>query len=193
MAAPTYATDLSNIFQDEGTGNWTAIGGGPAGLNQETDYFIQGNSCCSKDAWSSATKGMIYNFGSGVTIPTDGAAFLWITHHTPNSLDTKAGAGLQFIIGSSATAYKHFYVGGSDTIEYGGWVFAAVDPAQSADQTTGSPTSTRQYFGGLADLPSGGPSKGSPFGLDAIRYGRGEFRCTNGETANYANFSGASD
>ena len=33
-------------------------------------------------------------------------------------------------------------------------------------------------------------SKGNPFGIDAIRYGRGELRVVGGETADYANFAG---
>jgi len=190
MAAPAYATDLVDIFTSGTTTGWSALGGGPAGLSQETDYYIQGTSCLSKAAFASSTRGMIYNNGAGVTIPADGAVLMWMVNWTPNSMDTRAAGGHQVVIGSATTAYKHFYVDGSDTNTFGGWLLAAVDPAVTADETTGTPSATRQYFGALSKMV-GGPTKGSPFGIDAIRYGRCELRCTDGETANYATFAGA--
>jgi len=173
------------------TSGWTALGGGAAGMNApETDIFIQGNNCISKNAWASALKGMIYDSGSGITVPTDGAVVWWIAHLTPNSMNTKAAGGLRCLIGSGSGAYKHWYVDGSDTNVFGGWTFAAVNPTITADATTGSPTATLQFFGGLADMV-GGPTKGSPFLIDAFRYGRCELRCEYGETADYATFAGA--
>lgn len=193
MTAPAYSTDLTDLLLDfPNTTGWSALGGGASGLNApETDYFIQGSNCISKNAWASALKGMIYNNGSGITVPTDGAVFMWINHATPNSLDTKANGGIRMIIGSSASAYNHWYVDGSDTNPFGGWTYAAVNPTVSADTNTGSPSGTLQYFGALANLPSGGPTKGAPFGIDGIRYGRGELRSEFGESANYATFLGA--
>jgi hypothetical protein len=171
---------------------WTAIGGGASGLTApETDYFIQGANCITKAAWAAALKGMIYDTGSGITVPTDGAVLMWINHLTPNSLAVKASGGLRVIIGSAATAYKHWYVDGSDKNVFGRWTLGAVDPAVTADATTGSPSATLQFFGGLANLPTGGPTKGSPFAIDAFRYGRGELRNEFGEAANYATFAGA--
>jgi hypothetical protein len=63
MAAPSYTTDLTNIFQDDpGTSqaNWTAIGTGGAGLNTETDYYIQGSNCISKNGWTLWNRGHHY-------------------------------------------------------------------------------------------------------------------------------------
>lgn len=194
MAAPVYATDLSDLLLDmSSTTGWTALGGGASGLvAPETDFFIQGNNCISKAGWSTAVKGMIYNFGSGITVPTDGAVLMWIYYWAPNSMATEASGGLQLLIGSGSGAFYQFYVAGSDTLVYGGWLCAAVDPAQSANATTGSPTSTKQYFGAQANIPSGGPSKGQPLGVDAFRYGRCELRTTDGDAGNgYATFNGA--
>jgi hypothetical protein len=192
MAAPTYATDLTDILLDmASTTGWTALGGGASGLvAPETDFYIQGSNCISKAGWSSATRGMIYNAGAQ-TIASGEAVFMWLYYWAPNSLDTEAGGGLQVLIGSGTGAYKQFYVGGSDTLTYGGWLCAVVDPTLTADATTGSPTSTTSYFGALADVPSGGPSKGQPLGIDAFRHGR-ELQITNGDLANgYATFDGA--
>lgn len=174
MTAATYTTNLADIFTDGTTSGWTARGGGASGLNQETDYFIQGTSCLSKNAFASSTKGMIYSYGSDAGgSGTDGAYLMWVTHLTPNSLDTKSGGGIQFLIGSATTAYEQYYVGGSDTIEFGGWILAAVNEATAGDTSTGSPSTTvESYFGALWDLPTGGPTKGAPNGIDAIRFGR---------------------
>ena len=120
MAVPSYTSDLTDIYAGAGsTSGWTALGGGASGLNAETDYFIQGTGCTSKNAFASSTRGMIYDAGSGVTIPSNGAVLLWQTHQTANSLDTQANGGWQTLIGSSTTAYKHYYVGNfNDTFIY---------------------------------------------------------------------------
>lgn len=192
MAAPTYATDLTDILLDmASTTGWTALGGGASGLvAPETDFYIQGSNCISKAGWSSAVKGMIYNAGSQ-SITSGEAVFIWVYYWAPNSLDTEASAGLQVLVGSGSAAFKQFYVGGSDTLTYGGWLCAVVDPTLTADATTGSPTSTTAYFGAQADVPSTGPSKGQPLGIDAFRFGR-ELQITNGDSGNgYATFDGA--
>ncbi len=190
MTVAAYSTNLSNIIVEfPNTTGWTAIGTGGAGLNApETDYFIQGNNCISKNAFASSVKGMIYDSssdqgGSG----TDGAYIAWLTHAAPNSLDTKAGGGLRFLIGSSSSAYREFYVGGSDTMTFQGWEFIAVNEASTADNTTGSPTTgVEQTFGALWDLPSGGPTKGAPNGIDAIRFGRCDIVIEHGTGADPA-------
>lgn len=174
MAAATYTTNLADIFTDGSTTGWTAIGTGGAALTQETDYFIQGTSCMSKGAFASATKGMIYSYGSDAGgSGTDGAYIAWMSHTAPNSLDTKAGGGMRFLIGSSTSDYEHYYVGGADTMTFLGWELVAVNEATAGDTSTGSPSTTvESYFGGLWDLPSGGPTKGAPNVIDGIRFGR---------------------
>lgn len=190
MAAPTYATDLTNISTAESVTNWTNIGTGAVSL--ETDYFIQGAGCISKVAWSSALRGIIYNNAAGITVPTDGAVMTWIYYSCANSLDTQANGGIRVIVGSSTTAYKHWYVSGKDLLTVDVWRPYPVDTSLTADATTGAPTATLQYFGSLANIPSTGPSKGNPLGVDVIRYGRCTLQITNGDLANgYGTFSGA--
>ena len=157
MAAPSYANDLTDIFTDGSTTGWSALGGGASGLNQETDYFIQGTSCLSKNAWASALKGMIYVPGGSVTVPTDGCVMFWLTHLTPNSLDPIASGGVQALIGSSSTAFKQWYVAGSDTVLFGGWLAIPVNPTITPDATTGSPSATLASFGGQASLTGARP------------------------------------
>ena len=192
MAAAVYASDLTDIYAGAGsTTGWSALGGGAAGLAAETDYYIQGTGCTSKAAFANSTRGMIYNGGAGITIPTDGAVLLWQTHQTANSLDTQANGGWQTLIGSSTTAYKQYYVAGSDTIVYDDrWRCIPINPTVTESATTGSPTATVQYYGILNKMV-GGPTKGAPQASDAIRYGRVRYDYTNGDEANgYATFSG---
>jgi hypothetical protein len=176
MAVSTYSTNMTDLFVGAGDkANATALGGGASGLNDEVDYFIQGTGMISKNAFASAKKGMIYNTGSdrASLIGTDGAFVMWTTHATPNSLDIMANGGVDMLVGSSASDYKHWYVGGSDTIEFMGWIFAAVNPSETTDEAdTGTPSAVEQYVGVMFDLPTGGPTKGAPNALDAIRAGR---------------------
>lgn len=194
MAAPTYATDLTDINLVNvagGTTGWTAIGTGGAGLSSETDYFIQGDACLSKSGWTAATKGMIYD-ATTTTVAAGDAIFIWSKQNNRNLLDTIANGGVQFIVGSSTSAYDHFYVDGSNSegSDLAGWRNYAIDPTQTPSTTTGSPTNTN-FIGVLWKILGSGTLKGSPNGIDAFRHGR-ELQCTAGDVTNgYATFDGA--
>lgn len=196
MAAPSYTTDLTNIFQDDpGTSqvNWTAIGTGGAGLNTETDYYIQGSNCISKNGWTGAIKGMIYGTGSTITVAAGDAIFIWAKQNNRNLLTSEASGGVQVIIGNSTSAYDHFYVDGNDSegSDLAGWRNYAVDPTQTPSTTTGGGGTNTDYTGILWNIGGSGTLKGAPNGIDAFRHGR-EIRCTNGDATNgYATFDGA--
>ena len=57
------------------------------------------------------------------------------------------------------------------------------------DAIEGTPTTTHQVMGVACRMPTTYPSKGAPFGLDAIRYGRCEMRVTEGDSGTPANFT----
>lgn len=197
MAAPTYATDLTDIITDPASSTgWTLISSGGGGANSftvpETDDYIQSATvgtygCISRNPWSSSIRGMVYN--SSQTIPSGDVVWIWTKSDVAQALDSKANGGIQALIGNATTALNLFYVSGNDDA-FGGWKCYPVDPTVTPSSTLGSPTSTTSYFGVRWNVPSGGPSKGYPFKIDAIRYGRA-MTCTNGETSNYATFSGA--
>jgi hypothetical protein len=196
MAAPSYTTDLTNIFQDDpGTSqaNWTAIGTGGAGLNTETDYYIQGSNCISKNGWTGAIKGMIYGTGATITVAAGDAIFIWSKQNNRNLLTSEASGGVQVIIGNSTSAYDHFYVDGNDSegSDLAGWRNYAVDPTQTPSTTTGGGGTNTDYTGILWNIGGSGTLKGAPNGIDAFRHGR-EIRCTDGDAGNgYATFDGA--
>lgn len=201
MAAPNYATNLVDITTAEGTTGFTAIGGGGALQYQETDFFIQGNFCLSKatsNTWDSngtPRGGAMFNNGAGVTIPADGAVLTWMYWWGPGVLATKDNGGAEVIIGSATTAYRSWYVTGSDDWAFGGWRCYPVDPSLTPDRTVGSPTATRQYFGWQANVAATvNIGRGNPYGIDAIRYGRCDIVATQGDLANgYATFLGAAN
>jgi hypothetical protein len=194
MAVATYSTDLQTInlvTLASGTTNWTALGGGAAGLVAETDFYIQGDACLSKSGWSAALRGMIYNNVTGITLGSQSAVFMWVYMWAPTAISTEATGGLRIIIGNSTTAYTHYYVRGSDTYQYSGWICVPVDPRLPGETQSGTPTGVYSYFGALANI-TGAVTKGQPLGIDSFRHGR-TLIVTQGDPVNgYGNFGSAS-
>jgi hypothetical protein len=192
MAAPSYTTDLTEYWL-EGATTVTSIGSGQAALgNPETDYFIQGTDCLSKGAFVNATKGFIADaLGTTFTVPTDGCVVAFMKYDAAGSLATQANGGLRIIIGSAVGAYDEFYVAGKDTIEFDSWFPYAIDPNTATPDVANSGGAER-WVGILAYLDTtNGPTKGSPHGVDAIRYGRGRIDYTIGDSGDPATFDGA--
>jgi hypothetical protein len=195
MAAPAYATDLTDIVVPPmNTGDWGAFGGGASGLNAETDYYLIDSDCLSKNAWASDYKGMVYDNVTDVTVAAGDGVFVWLTHLTPNSLATEAAGGLRIVCADANTesTFDEWYVGGSDTIVYDDrWLCAVAEIGAVTPDANNGATAPYSWFGAGANLPTGGPTKGSPFAINSIRHGR-EFQCTDGDLANgYATFDGA--
>lgn len=190
MAAASYTTDLLLISECEVTTNFTEPTGATAGgtAAQENEFFVQNSFSISKTFNATGIGGLHFNNGTGITLPTDGAVFTWIYWTAPNSLATKANGGQRLTVGSSIGAYRNYYVAGSDTNVYGGWTNYPVNPTTTASLTTGTPTTTYQYFGYVANNNLA-ISRGNPYGIDVIRYGRGSIIITEGDLANgYATF-----
>lgn len=194
MAAASYTTDLTLLTNADSTTGFTeptnsAQGGTPV---LEADYFIQGTNCVSKTFNATGVGGLAYTT-TAVTVPTDGAVYTWVYFAAPNAIDTQANGGHQILIGSSTSAYKRYYVAGSNTYTYGGWVNYPVNYTIAASATVGSPTTSPTTFGAACNVVNA-ISKGNPFAVDAIRYGRGSIIVTGGDLANgYATFLGAAN
>jgi hypothetical protein len=168
MAAPSYLTDLSDIYTD--TDNFVVVGGGRV-TAAETDDYIQGNNCWSHDPFSSGIEGGMYDATSAPSITSGDAVFIWTKCDVAATLATHSAGGIQVIMGDSATAYDCFYVAGSDDYVYGGWKVYPVDPTKTPSTTVGSPA-TNDHFGVRWNVPSTGAAKGYPMKIDAIRYGK---------------------
>lgn len=194
MAAPTYTTDLNVLNDFEGVipplGEFTGYAAGRAPAESQ-DYPIQGTWHID-DTLNAIGHGSIgVDNGSNITWTSGWAMFAWIVWTAPIAINTQANGGLVFMIGSALTAFNEWWVGGSDfgSYPYGGWQCFAVDPEITYSAQTGAPGTNYRWVGGGVDCITK-VAKGSPLGVDVIRYGRGELRVAGGQTANYASFTG---
>lgn len=197
MAAPSYATDLTDVDTAEATTNWAEStdaawddGGNPT---LDPDTFIQNTNSISQSMPKTTICSLLANNGSGITLPTDGAYLVWQVFLSATALDTETNGGLRVMVGSSLADFYWWITGGSDFARnpYGGWQNAAVNPTVTVDGTVGTPSGTEQYIGSAAS-PIAAIGKGNPHCVDVIRWGRAEIRMTNGDgTSGYATFSGA--
>lgn len=149
MAAPSYTTDLSLIHAcDAANASWSEPTGFTVGgiTLPETDFFIHNTGCLSKNQQTTGGNGAIFNMGSGQTVPTDGAFFAWIIFSAPNALAAESSGGMQMFVGSATSAFKQFYVRGSDTYPYGGWVCIPVNPNIDSQNQTITVNATNRTF-----------------------------------------------
>lgn len=191
MAVPSYTTDLSIYNNASSTSGWVEASGYTAGNGPETDgdYAIYGSSSITSGYRKTGLGSLMYG-GSTVSLPTNGVFLLWFKFLGPNSLATLSSGGFRTMVGSSTSNFNSWFIGGSDTYQYGGWVNLAIDPTiGSADHTIGSPNGTYSACG-IGCNQINAITKGNPFGVDIIRYGRGTSIFTQGQSGNYATFSG---
>ena len=156
MAAPAYATDLTDITTSFTT-NWNLISEGGGGANTltapETDDFIQGTSSASRSPFSTSIRGIAYNRAT-ITVASGDAVFFWWKADASQAIDTQAGGGVRLVMGSSLTAYRQYYVAGSDTYQLGGWRCMPIDPTNAGNLDRGTPGSPNWLVFGVAyDVP----------------------------------------
>jgi len=193
MAAPTYATDLTDYDQADALANYSALGGGSSGLSDETDYWIETPQCVSKAGFTATTKGIMLDDGGSRTVAAGDAIFVWGKQNNRNLMDTIANGGMQVIIGNTTSAYDHFYVDGnnSDGSDLAGWRNYAVDPTQTPSTTTGGGAAGTDLVGFLWKILGSGSLKGNPNAIDVQRHGR-ELTVIDGDLGNgYGTFTGA--
>jgi hypothetical protein len=196
LTVPSYTEDLTDIDLAANDTNWeesSASGWDTGGAStDDADYpYIQGGMAITQQCTKAAIAGLMVDAGSGLSLPADGAYFVWQFFASSTGLDTYANGGMRVMVGSDRANFKAWDVGGSDFARnpYGGWMNHAVNTGVSVDDTVGSPTATEQYIGAaVKSLAAIG--KGNPHAVDAIRYGRGSSIFEYGEAANYCTFAG---
>ncbi len=196
MTVPSYTEDLTDIDLAANDTNWeesAASGWDTGGLStDDADFpYIQGSMAVSQQCTKAAIAGLMVDAGSGLSLPADGAYFVWQFFASSTGLDTYANGGMRVMVGSDRSNFESWDVGGSDFARnpYGGWMNHAVNTGVAVDDTVGSPTATEQYIGAaVKSLVAIG--KGNPHAVDAIRYGRGSSIFEYGEAADYCIFSG---
>lgn len=203
--ALTITTDLTTIALGNATAdtdaNWLDIGGGGSAA-EETDYFIEGATCYSRNINTTAERGFWYDIGSGneLDFSTTGTEenmliYIWVQTYIGGALDTLANGGFAIRLGTTTTDYEEWNVGGSDFPPEGDEFFKiyVIDPTTTSAVTGGSglTLSSIRYFGAVLD-PSNS-TKGQTLGIDAIRYGRGELIATGTQTTTGDGFGEMSD
>lgn len=185
MAASTYTTDLITIATADESSGWVELTGtdaesypynaqgSPAYIDPSSPHIQGGYAVTQVTTVSNAIASLAYSSG-GVTIPTDGAFFLWQNYSSPFAMGTYAQGGQRIAVGSGLNNFKVWNVGGNDKDNnpYGGFVNHVVNPTVTPDKTAGTPTSTLDYVGSVVYVVNGSPS-GEVHQCDVIRYGRG--------------------
>ena len=202
MAVAAYTNDLNLLSDFEGTiptlsefTNYTAGRGQAA----STDYPIQGSTHIDVVANSTGQASVSVDNGSNITWTSGWVFFSWLVWTAPGAIATQANGGLVFIVGASVSDYRGWNVGGNDfgSYPYGGWQNFAVDPEVTAFETVGSPGTNYRYVGVGVDVTPTAVAKGSPLGIDVIRYGRGTLRIVGGtstdDDASFVGMAAAND
>lgn len=208
MAVPSYTEDLTDLdladgaagWDESSNGAWDDSTGAAPGYEDAEYPFIQGLYAVTYDCTKSGRGSLISsNYGTGFTVPADGAILIWTNFSSPSTLDTYVNGGIGVIVGNSYGDFYNWDCGGNDygTYPYGGWQNFAVDPsdaatgadAPAASDTVGTPSGTWSYFGASINTLAG-ISKGEVFQVDAIRGGRCSAIFENGEAADYCTIDG---
>lgn len=168
-----------STFGSSGSGadsGWSNIGGGP-GAGQNTDDFIEGTDAFGGRKTVTG-RGIEYTLPSGTVdmSTTETHLYLWILIKSIGNLDLIANGGIEIRVGSSASNYRTFYIGGSDTVRPG-WQCYVIDPTKTGSVAdTGTPVLTAVSYVGYnfswATTP-GGTSDNVV--VDIIRYSTGPY------------------
>jgi hypothetical protein len=175
MAAPSYATNLTDITLAESTTSWSALGGGASGLSASPDIAVEGTNCVDKQV-TNAEKGQMYDYGSTITMGSADHVYIWISITTPGLVDTYANRGLAATIGTGTGARNTFHLTGSDRFKlaeaFACWPVRYVTTSSGTEPLrtlTGSPGANPQFFGATTNITAS--VKGANLGVDAMRYG----------------------
>ena len=200
MTAPSYTTDLSTFDLIEAAstlGEFAGLVDGGTPVDNDTDDIIQGSyhasATCSLKAGE--LQSIAADYGSGVTIPTDGAILIWFKFDAGGIINTYANGGVRIIVGADLSNHDSWDCGGNDypPNPQGGWYNYAINPtARTYDDRQGSGPGGTYRWAGMGCLALiAGPSKGSPFKIDGLRYGRGSIIVEYGSSGDgYATFAG---
>jgi hypothetical protein len=209
LAVPSYTEDLTDIATGDESASWVELAGtdqdskiynaqgAPAYGDNEYPY-IQGSYAVTQDCTKNTAVGSLAYPVSAITVPTDGAIFVWHAFSSPFAMGTYAQGGFRIVLGSDTTNFDVWYTGGQDkdSYPYGGFVNHVINPTITRDNWAGTYTGTINYVGSAVYVLSG-PGKGEPHQVDVMRYGRGsaifEFGSVGDGHATIAGFATQND
>ena len=188
----TNADAVTSFAECTGTGGtFSENYGDMKTVQEETDVFIQGTQAVSGQYTTNNAErgGIFYNSGT-ITVPSGGAALIWMWWLAPAALDTYANAGQFALFGSASSAFEVFGVSGNnlDPAPLGGWYCYAIDPAVATKyEDVGSPSGIAYIGGGISATKQ---ARGlTHFAIDAIRIGRCYCLVTDGLGGNDGTFA----
>ena len=193
MAIATYTTDLQtfHLLDTSATNSeFTGYTATNKSVSPDTDYPIQGTGHISAEQRTANTGSIAVDYGSNITWTSGWNIFLWGVFLAGSAMDTDANGGIVMMIGSSTSDFYKWTVGGKDfgRNPYGGWQNWVADPEVTTGRTTTGAPGTNYRWAGFGCSILNAISKGSPYGCDAIRFGRGDLRVIDGQSGAYGTF-----
>jgi len=203
MTVPSYTEDLTDIAtadEDPAVALWTEFSTNQQGSasGEDADYpYIQGSFAITQTCSKSKTLGNLgFDYGSTISLPTDGAFLVWQSFSSPFAIDDYAGtstgtAGMSVLVGQNTSNFDVWYVGGKDKspMPYGGWQCHAVNTTVTRDAVGAGTKSSDQVVGSQVALTAY-PSKGEVHQIDVLRFGRCSAKFEHGEVGDYADIAG---
>lgn len=203
--ALSFATGMTSIASGDSTSNYDATrfsGSGSAPGIAAADDFVQGSGAIQSklagNNWNSAVLFDYYtaNGSTVLNLTTTGNEVLcgWFRYGLKSKTLAVGSGGMYLIVSSSTetgtsnpTVYSEWYLGGNDFYPVGpsGWYFFMVDTRKTPSTTTGggaSLSSVRRLGIGIRNDGTVGTAKGEPFYLDAMWYGRPNYKLTGDGT-----------
>lgn len=191
--ALTIAIEGTGILSNaENITNWALSGSGGVSISLNTETFIQGSNSVASKISSGKYGWIYYDYGSAVGsldfTDSSGANFgeyiyIWFNCTTLAFLNTKATPGLSIRLGTNASNYREWTLGGNDDLGNaynGGWLCAVIDPNSAGTSDTGTYTISTVNFIGVYFNMSGSSVAQNCF-VDTIACGKG-LRITGTET-----------
>ncbi len=182
MAVPAYTEDLTDIDLAEvgSTGVGINFGGGGGGAPAfGADLGMQGGGAWDR-AVSNDERGIVFNQTPGSPVIAAGIhVYAWLFVAAPGITASFNARGAYIIMGTATNALVQFHVEGNNTYGAAGRVGKCYpiryneNAATNLRTLTGTPGTTPTYFG--AGMTTTATAKGSPLGVDALRYGTGAY------------------
>ena len=193
----TYSTDLNAItLCDSGTfTEFTGFTTGATPALTAENYIHNASSVDQATGQAIGQQASIaFDFGSNISWTTGWVVMGWQYFAAPTAIDTWANGGMRVGIGSGLGTVSFFNAVGNNfgAYPYGGWQNTAIDPTLTPDQTTGGGNGGNyRYFGSMTNMLAK-ITKGSPHGIDAFRYGRGQIKAI-GADSTFTGLASAND
>lgn len=189
MAVSTNLVTLNDCDAVSGFTELAAPHSSGAAPALDEENYIQNNTLPASISQASGqaldqAAGFQYTHGTTFTLANaNDVMLMWTYYAAPTNLKSWSIGGGRIGIGTEDNLSLYNAMGNNfGNYPYGGWQNTAIDPDLTSDQDVGTPSGTT--FDSVCFLPNvtAKITKGTPIGMDVIRYGRGDIVVTGTET-----------